>query len=131
LNVEEYTLGRVRWADLSKPFTAPEALYDWVLSLEVGEHIPAQYMQQFIDNIDKHSRCGVVMSWAVVGQNGHSHVNEQPNSAIIQEMQRRGYTYDEPEAMNFRNVATYPWFKNTIMVYHKKGAPSTCQSKGA
>jgi len=127
LNVEEYTLGRVRWADLSRPFTASEGQYNWVLSLEVGEHIPAQYMQHFIDNIDRHNRCGVVLSWAIPGQGGHSHVNTQPNSAIIQEMERRGYSYDESASMNFRKLATYPWFKNTIMVYHKKSAPSTCQ----
>ena len=28
--------------------------YDWVLSLEVGEHIPAKYFDAFIKNLCKH-----------------------------------------------------------------------------
>ena len=43
-------------------------LYDWVMSLEVAEHIPQDYEAIFIDNIVRHAREGVVLSWAVPGR---------------------------------------------------------------
>ena len=42
-------------------------LYDWVISLEVAEHIPAESEAIYLDNIVRHAREGVVLSWAVPG----------------------------------------------------------------
>jgi len=39
-NVEQYTKGKVTWFDLTKPLFLPIA--DWVMSFEVGEHVPTQ-----------------------------------------------------------------------------------------
>jgi len=52
--------------DLSLP---PYSLrrYDWVLSTEVLEHIPAEYKSVVLDNIDQAAGRGVVLSWAVPG----------------------------------------------------------------
>ena len=44
-------------------------LYDWVISLEVAEHIPAESEAIYLDNIVRHAREGVVLSWAVPGNN--------------------------------------------------------------
>jgi hypothetical protein len=40
-NVEEYTDGFVSWLDLTIPLSLPRA--DWVVSFDVGEHVPAPF----------------------------------------------------------------------------------------
>lgn len=61
-NVEEVTEGFVRFADLTSELRLPEV--DWVMSIEVGEHIPKQFMDTFIDNVCRAPRKGVIISWA-------------------------------------------------------------------
>ena len=57
--------GFVKHLDLSEPvYLTPK---DWILSLEVGEHIPAQYEQNFIENLHRHNKKGIVLSWSVEG----------------------------------------------------------------
>lgn len=94
--------------------------YDCVLSLEVGEHIPAQYEQIFIDNVCKHSKNLIIISWAVVGQGGDGHVNCRNNDYIIREIERNYFSYQEKDS-NFlrKSYSNAPWFGNTIMVFKK------------
>ncbi len=69
LNVEEFTFGRVTWLDMTTPFTLAEPV-DWVLSLEVGEHMPPESTEDFIASLARNARVGVVVSWAVPWQPG-------------------------------------------------------------
>jgi hypothetical protein len=57
--------GFVTHLDLSKPVYLPPK--DWVLSLEVGEHIPATFEKVFIENLHRHNKKGIILSWAVEG----------------------------------------------------------------
>lgn len=61
-NVEEVTRGFVRFFDLSLPMSLPRA--DWVLSLEVGEHLPHALEPTYLRNIHAHNCKGVIISWA-------------------------------------------------------------------
>ena len=108
--------------DLTKPIPASPGGGDWGLCLEVGEHIPKQFETTFIENICKASRTGIILSWAVPGQMGQGHVNEQPNDYIEFMMSLRGFRRAEPREMEnlLREMAEFPWFKNTIMVYTRK-----------
>lgn len=116
--VEAATDGRVRFLDLTeRPLAAP--VYEWVLSLEVGEHIPAQHMAAYLDNVVAHARRGVVLSWAVPGQGGHHHVNELSNDRVITELWRRGMAYDDVVSTRLRSAARLPWFKDTLMVFRR------------
>ena len=65
--------------------------------------------------------CGVILSWALPGQAGHGHVNCQPNEWVISKMDALGYDYDAERAKAGRDVAQLPWFKNTFMVFHRRG----------
>jgi Glycosyl transferase family 2 len=94
--------------------------FDLVLSLEVGEHIPPQYEQVFIDNLCKAARKYLCVSWGIVGQPGYGHFNCRNNDYVIAEMQKRGFIFDEKTSMRLRSASTFPWFKNTIMVFYKK-----------
>jgi hypothetical protein len=99
--------------DLNKKF-------DLVISLEVGEHIPKEYENIFINNICNHSHNYIIISWAIIGQGGDGHVNCQNNDYIINEITKRGFKYDLKNTKLLRdNATTAWWFKNTIMVFKK------------
>jgi SAM-dependent methyltransferase len=93
--------------------------YDWVLSLEVGEHIPKEYEAEFIANLDRHARKGVILSWAVKGQGGHGHVNNQDNDYLKAIFEDYGYINDLVAEEALRDASTTPWFPNTLMVFRK------------
>jgi cyclopropane fatty-acyl-phospholipid synthase-like methyltransferase len=119
-NTETLTNGLGRVIDLSKEFDLKKR-FDCVLSLEVGEHIPKEYEQVFINNIVKHTTNLLILSWAIIGQGGDGHVNCQNNDYIISEMDKRGFYYDINSSKNLRSsVGNALWFINTIMVFRKK-----------
>lgn len=117
-NTPEMTGGFASILDLSNPFDL-EKKYECVISLEVGEHIPKEKEQIYLDNLDKHSSQCIILSWALPGQGGDGHVNEQSNGYVIKEMEKRGYSYYEEASQYFRSVANLWWFKKTIMVFVK------------
>ena len=47
--------GLVTFMDLSVPNYGLDS-YDWILSLEVAEHIPKPFEDAFMDNIVRHAR---------------------------------------------------------------------------
>lgn len=111
------TEGRGKVLDLSQPVNL--GLYDWVLSLEVGEHIPQQYERVFIDNIHRSNREGVILSWAVENQPGRGHVNCRNNDYIKDIFSSLGYANDLLLEQHLRSNVEYPWFLNTLMVFRK------------
>lgn len=118
-NTVKLTNGIAEVLDLSEEFNLEE-LADCVMSLEVGEHIPKEYEQIFLDNICRHTNSKILLSWAVVGQTGDGHVNCQNNDYVINEMSKRGFTYDEKSSNELRSLATISWwFTNTIMIFKK------------
>ena len=98
-----------------------EVPYDFVLCLEVGEHIPLQCEQVFIDNLCEYARQDLVMSWAVPGQGGAGHFNEKINAHVITEFVKRGFEFRGAESEALREVATLKWFKNTMLVFKRRG----------
>jgi hypothetical protein len=121
--------------DLTEPL--PQSIIDFdksvessynglcVLSLEVGEHIPKELCNVFVNNIKVYEPKIIVISWAIPGQGGDGHVNELPNQEVIKMFSE--YEYDVETSQKLRNAATLWWFKNTIMVFkssqqdHNKG----------
>ena len=88
-----------------------------MLCLEVGEHLPKEYEDIFFANIIRNSKSGILLSWAVPGQKGDGHVNEQSNDYIKAKMADLGYINDVNAENALRESATLTWFKNTIMVF--------------
>ncbi|XP_023346420.1 uncharacterized protein LOC111715330 [Eurytemora carolleeae] len=125
IDVAVYTVPKVCFLDASIPvkredFDALGAPFDWVISIEVGEHIPAEYMMVYIDNLIRLSKYGIILSWAVVGQGGHGHVNEKSNQDIIKIMVDRSLVYLPKESEVFRSrVDRLGWLRNTLMVFSK------------
>lgn len=117
-NTPEMTKGFAKVLDLSVPFNLGKK-YECVISLEVGEHIPKDREQIFLDNLDRHCLQCIILSWALPGQGGDGHVNEQSNRYIIDQMRSRGYSFHKEAAEYFKQVANLWWFKKTIMVFVK------------
>ena len=112
--------------DLSEPFDLKKK-FDVVLSLEVAEHIPKQYEKTYINNLTKHANDWIVLSWAIPGQGGVGHVNEQTNEYVLGVLGNVGFVYHEKQSKHLRNssgkkgeLSPCWWFKNTIMVFRKR-----------
>ncbi len=91
-NVEDFTGGFVRFFDLTLPLSLPRA--DWVLSLEVGEHVPRQFEAMYLRNLAAHACTGVIGSWATLGQRGRGHVNNHNASYIEARFAEIGFRAD-------------------------------------
>ena len=115
---EETSEGRVRFLDLALPqYGIP--LYDWILSLEVAEHIPQQYEHVFVDNIIRHAREGVVLSWCYPSNTGYGHVNGKHFKYVKELMESLGFRHDEEESKNVQHAAKFNWLKTNTNVYRR------------
>lgn len=115
---KELTNGIGEVLDLSIPFKLEKL--ECVLSFEVGEHIPPEFEQIFIDNLVNHTNSTVILSWAIEGQGGTGHVNCKNNDYIIGEMLKRNFKHDQQSSLYLRSCVTNAtWFHNTIMVFNK------------
>lgn len=127
-DVERFTDGYVHYADLTLPTLAlPRA--DYVLSLEVGEHIPREHELTLVRNLHAHACRGVVLSWACYG--GHQHVNRRSNEHVIGIFEALGYAYDRHASHEMRRPPlraklernysnrVYGWFARSLMIFHR------------
>lgn len=117
-NTPELTNNLCGILDLSKTILL-ENKFDWVMSLEVGEHIPKKYEDIFIENLHNNNKHGIILSWAVKGQGGHGHYNEQNNDYIKNKICNLGYINDIDNENFLRSNCSLPWFYKTIMVFKK------------
>lgn len=95
-------------------------VWEWVISLEVGEHIETENEKVFLDNLDRACKTGMVLSWAIPGQGGRGHVNERSNLYIIRDMKRRGFVFWAGTTERLRQAASQPWFKHSLMVFYRQ-----------
>lgn len=99
--------------------------FDWALSLEVGEHIPKQYEDIYLTNIDQSANKGVIISWAIPNQSGDGHINCKTNDEVISMFDRVGFEIKYTPTISLRLQASeYPrvgwWFRDTLMVFMRK-----------
>jgi GT2 family glycosyltransferase len=120
-NTPELSNGLCNVADLTQPQSFENK--NWVLSLEVGEHIPKEYEDVFINNITKHATEGVVLSWATPGQPGDGHVNCQSNEYVVALLEKHGFVLDTAMTVRMREAAELWWFQNTVMCFRKNFIP--------
>lgn len=109
----DITSDELIWPNCGKPIN--------VLSIEVGEHIPADIAPKYLDNI---CRLGgdVILSWAVLGQEGIGHVNCQSNQWVQKEMLNRGYLFNHTLTLELRESVKdchCNWLINTLMYFKK------------
>lgn len=76
-------------ADLPKPL-AIDRKFDISMTLEVGEHIPTESSDAFVDTLTNLAPV-VMFSAAIPHQSGDNHINEQWQDFWAQRFQDRGY----------------------------------------
>lgn len=116
----ELTKGLAEVGDLTESFDLGKR-FDWVLCLEVGEHIPKKYQDVLIDNLVKHAEKGIVLSWAVAGQTGPGHVNTMDNEDVIKIFASLDapFVFDPEATKTLRKSLSVHWFTNTVMVFRR------------
>ena len=126
-NIEEYTNGFVRFFDLTVNLSLPRA--DWVLSLEVGEHIPRHFEQRYMRNLNAHNCRGIIGSWARPGQSGIGHVNTRNRTDVLGSFMEMGYRADErllAEFVGAKHPWTYPLIRQNLFVVVRENP--TCRA---
>ncbi len=118
--IENITNGEVKHLDLTIPQYGLRG-WDYVLSLEVAEHIPAVYEEIFLSNIVRHARYRVIMSWAVPGQGGFHHVNGKTDEWVKAKMLSLGFKFVDEETKTLRNAATFSWLKANTNMFERIG----------
>ena len=116
--VKETTNDEVKFLDLSVPIYHLDK-YDWVISLEVAEHIPAEFEHIFIDNLVRHAKEGIILSWAKLGQGGHSHINNRDFSYVKEQMELRNLRHDPNLSGLLKNASSLSWLRENINVFLK------------
>ena len=112
------TNGFVAFADLTFiNLSLPRA--DWVLSLEVGEHVPLVKEGAYVRNLHAHNCRGILLSWGIVGQTGHHHVNTHRAGYIVSMFKDLGYVFDGAQTFRLRKAALLPWFRRSIYVFER------------
>lgn len=102
-----------------KDFSSPASIgpFELTLCLEVGEHIPIEYEQVFINNVCNATSKHLVISWAHEEQGGTGHVNERSEDWVREEILRRGFFFLPLISAQLREVSILPWFKRNILVF--------------
>lgn len=105
--------------DLTEELTVQEP-FDMILCLEVGEHIPREYEDIFLQNLVRNAQSYILLSWAVPNQSGNGHVNCHSNEYVIEKMKALGFYVNIPVSQYLRKKASLSWFHNTIMFFQRE-----------
>lgn len=66
------------------------------LFVQVGETIPAKYEQAYLENLIRHARYGIVLTWTPPQLNAEAsgHGNAKSAADVIEAMVQRGFVHD-------------------------------------
>jgi len=116
--VAAMTHGLVESADLTVPLRLGPS--DWVVCLEVAEHIPRAHEDIFLDNLLTHAREGVVLSWSN-NEGGNGHVNLRSNHWVLETLRARGFRHDPAAQKGLRSsISAIHWYRETVLVFRRE-----------
>jgi len=130
-NVEAWTNDFVRWFDLTIPLSLPRT--DWVMSLEVGEHIPSSAEHMVLRNLHAHNCRGIILSWAVLNQIGFDHINNHRNEYVIHQVTQLGYVLNHTLTSRLRSgrpvagIKTWRWLRK-VMAFDRIEPLADCEA---
>ena len=117
-NMLEIPYERFLTCDLSKPVLM-DRTFDLVVSLEVGEHLPEECAEQFVDSL---TRLGpiILFSAAIPFQGGANHVNEQWPEYWTKYFQEKKYqVIDCIRKRIWQNENVEWWYAQNILLFVK------------
>lgn len=93
--------------------------FDWVLCLEVGEHVPRQYSAALLQNLKGHAENGLIMSWSDDWE-GIGHVNCLPRAEFVDFVQNTtGFQFDETTTEVVKASCEIDYIARTLAVFRK------------
>ncbi|MDE6336488.1 MAG: methyltransferase domain-containing protein [Muribaculaceae bacterium] len=96
----------------SKPF-------ELVISIEVGEHIPKEFQNTFLDNLANNCSNCLLLSWAVPEQAGDGHINLKTNEWVIDQITQRGLIFNREKTILYRSKCNHNWLKKSLMFFER------------
>jgi len=118
-DVEIFTQSFLHYFDLTIPLQLP--MSDWVMSFEVGEHIPPHQEGMVIRNLHAHNCKGIILSWSQAGHDGHHHVNLHNNEYLVELFMELGYEVDKKATELLTSGIPNMWsfLRNSIVLRRK------------
>lgn len=110
---------KVEIIDLEKGSFELGRLFNTVVCIEVGEHLPESAADALVESLVRHGD-RIVFSAAVPGQGGHGHINEQWQGYWAAKFEKHGYgrrdplrdwIWEDPEIHYYlrQNVMLFQW----------------------
>lgn len=125
----------VRRIELCNPLPPGSlAVHDWVMSLEVGEHIPAKCISGYLANLDRHASKGIILSWStssLFSNRPNGHISARSNQQVEDMMAFLGYTALREESDILRRHANEWYYRQNVRVFRRlrgRKAPSSTTS---
>ena len=128
-NIEEASAGFVHYFDLTTPLSLPRA--DYVMSLEVGEHVPPLHEMMVIRNLHAHNCRGIVLSWAAPRKAGVGHVNTHTDAYLRGIFSQLGYRVNEQRTSMLRENRTRAAFASAFRGKPIEGPPEIADARRA
>lgn len=96
-----------------------EKKYDLTICLEVAEHLPCEFAQQFVDFLTSSSDT-ILFSAAIPFQGGQGHINEQPLSYWTNKFKAHGFhIYDFIRPIVWNDERVDWWYKQNIILFSR------------
>jgi len=133
-DVVSFTDGFVGFLDLTLP-SLSLPLADYVMSLEVAEHVPNKFEAALVRNLHAHNRVGLILSWGTLNQPGVAHINNHNQSYVSALFEALGYHRNLPFERALRLAAkASPWLSRNVLVLERwtplTTTPAAARAKG-
>ena len=93
----------------------------WAVSIEVGEHIPAQHQDAVLCNMADSATEGLIISWARPKQRGRGHINCRMPEWVACEFGLHGWIVDEQATDEARKIAKR-WWDRKLLIFKRRYA---------
>lgn len=129
-NVEEFTNNFIRFFDLSIPFKKIRT--NWVMSIEVGEHVSHEQEAMVISNLHAHNCQGIFLAWARLAQGGDGHINNHSEEYLIKLFEELGYILDRSLTHAIRTLSSFgtrSFLAHNALVFNRSSPMSGCDEE--
>ena len=88
---------------------------DAAICIEVGEHIPEDKQEWFLNNLADSARSYLIVSYALPGQRGRDHVQCRSPEWVANQLGIRGWSLSEDITILARSIAGKGWDKKLLV----------------
>lgn len=147
LDIEARTEGLIKFADPTTHGVTTEVggakvgCADYILSLEMPQHVPTKFESEFLDNLKRHSSRGLIISWPnsarvhITDQQGKEFdIDRQPigvnfmlEKDVISKIEALGYSHNQTLTKKLRDSSvSIPWLADSVFHFQKLHPTNFC-----